>query len=181
MSTIERPAHHECMLDLETLGKGPSACLLSIGAVIFDADGIVDTFHVYVDPEDHASHGGVVDASTVMWWMDPQRAEAREVMMAVDAADRLPLNTALVRFAQWLGGDRPVYGCGPAFDNTILRSAYEMVGLPPPWEFWNDRCYRTIRSEHREVPVVRQGVFHNALDDATTQALHLINIRKSMK
>lgn len=181
MAIIERPAHHECMLDLETLGKSPRACMLSIGAVIFDADDVVDQFHVYIDPEDHTRYGGVIDASTVLWWMDPQRAEAREVMMNVLPDQRLPLAAGLMQFSNWLGGDRLVHGCGPTFDNAILRAAYEMVGIAPPWNYWNDRCYRTLRGEHREVPAVRHGTFHNALDDAITQAKHLIAIRKSLK
>jgi len=40
--------------------------------------------------------------------------------------------------------------------------------------FWNDRCYRTMKAQHRDVDFVRLGTFHNALHDAESQAEHLL-------
>lgn len=44
-----------------------------------------------------------------------------------------------------------------------------------PWDFWNDRCYRTIAAMH-DRRRFQQGVHHNALDDAKSQVEHLIQI-----
>jgi exodeoxyribonuclease VIII len=46
------------------------------------------------------------------------------------------------------------------------------------WEFWKDRCYRTIKNCYPDVPFDRRGTHHNALDDARSQALHLIAINE---
>lgn len=49
------------------------------------------------------------------------------------------------------------------------------AGLEQPWAFWNDRCYRTLKARS-ELKIARTGTHHNALDDAKSQALHLITI-----
>lgn len=67
-----------------------------------------------------------------------------------------------------------VWGNGAAFDNVILASAYRRVTAGTPWQYWNDRCYRTVKALHPDVPMQRTGDHHNALDDAISQAHQLI-------
>jgi exodeoxyribonuclease VIII len=43
-----------------------------------------------------------------------------------------------------------------------------------PWRHWNDRCYRTVKSLYPDVKLERVGTHHNAVDDAESQARHLI-------
>ena len=61
-------------------------------------------------------------------------------------------------------------------DNVILRSAYQRRRIEPPWLWWNDRCYRTVKALHRDVPFERLGTHHKAIDDAISQAQHLIRM-----
>ena len=65
---------------------------------------------------------------------------------------------------------------GADFDNSILNFAFTKAGIPIPWSPWSGRCYRTIKSIFNGVKLSRKGTYHNALDDAKTQALHLIDI-----
>ena len=60
--------------------------------------------------------------------------------------------------------------------NIILSEAYQRIGTSAPWPFWKDRCYRTMKNMHPGVQMERAGTHHNALDDAKTQALHLMRI-----
>lgn len=170
----------EAMLDLETLGNGNNACILSIGVVLFDpkGDGIHSKFEVHVDPASCVAAGLQMDASTVMWWLDPGRAAARDELFM---HARIDLRDALARTSGFLVNDRPVWGNGATFDNVILRSAYKATGTSCPWMFWNDRCYRTIKSLHPGVKLERVGVHHSAVDDAASQALHLQKIFKGAK
>ena len=69
-----------------------------------------------------------------------------------------------------------IWGNGAAFDNVILRTAYERLGLKAPWNFWDDRCFRTVKALHPEVEYVKSGAAHNALDDAKNQALYLMKV-----
>lgn len=173
----------ECMVDLETLGAGNSAVLLSIGACKFLPHGQgVDIhaphrFEVFVAPQSCVDIGMKMDASTVLWWMDPERGEARDVMMA-NLARAVPIQVALSRFNAWLGQDMPVWGNGATFDNVIMNSAYTLAGVARPWMFWNDRCYRTMKSKFPSVKMQRTGIHHSALADAVSQAEHLQSINR---
>lgn len=164
------------MLDLETMGNGPDAAIIAIGVVEFDIaeKAIGSEFSVNVDLESSVKAGGVMDASTVMWWM-------RQSDQARSAFERQGerIEVALHLFSQWMASRGPrkdvlVWGNGAAFDNVILASAYRHLSIAPPWIFWNDRCYRTIKAQHPAITMDRSGTHHNALDDARSQALHLI-------
>lgn len=165
----------DVMIDLETLGKRGNSVILSIGAVKFNGDGLGDEFYMVVDPQSCIAAGLEMDVSTIMWWMK-QSDEARAAFEREGA--RLPsVLTAFSRFIQDGGnaGDTRVWGNGASFDNPILGNAYHKCGMEQPWKFWNDRCYRTVKSQFPDSPMPRTGTHHNALDDAKSQAQHLIS------
>ena len=172
----------ECMTDLETLGNRNKAVILSIGAcfLIPDGQGIrSDSFEVFVTPESCVDIGMEMDPSTVLWWMAPERGEARDVLMG-KMEKAVHIRDALHRFSAWFGSNKPNWGNGATFDNVILRNAYQLAGIPCPWEFWNDRCYRTMKNLAPSVKMQRQGVHHSAMWDAISQALHLQEITRSI-
>jgi exodeoxyribonuclease VIII len=160
------------MLDLETLGTSANALILSIGAVKFDpmSSEILDSIEIFVDPVDAQRCGGRIDASTVIWWMDETRQEARTVMMAQDNRHDLP--TALGAFSDWFGPESlPVWGNGALFDNLILANAYAAIGEPKPWTYKHDNCFRTLRTIAPGVACPETTLIrHSALGDATIQA-----------
>lgn len=85
-------------------------------------------------------------------------------------------------FSDWAPKDMRPYGNGASFDLSILKAAYDAVGLKAPWKFWDERCYRTIKNDYSQIePDERAGTHHNALDDAKFQALHAIKIRKTLE
>lgn len=165
------------MLDLETMGTGPSSAIVAIGAVRFDpvAGKLGDEFYRVVDLQSAVDDGGVIDPSTVLWWMK-QSDEARREFERVG----FPIRNALLDFAMFIQPDDKVWGNGASFDNVILRSAYEHAGQPCPWKWYNDRCYRTVKSTS-DLKIVNSGVKHNALSDSIAQANHLIEIYASLK
>jgi exodeoxyribonuclease VIII len=73
-----------------------------------------------------------------------------------------------------------VWGNGSDFDNAILAACYAAVGQPLPWDFWHNRCYRTLKALRPELKLQRQGTYHNALDDAKTQAQHAIQLLEAL-
>jgi len=160
------------MVDIETLGKGNNAAILSIGAVKFNpfTYDIYDSFYVPVDPESCQALGLKIDASTVMWWMHADRDDAREAMMI---ETRVDLPSAMYGFVDWFGGDKPVWGNGSTFDNVILSNAFKACNIDQPWMFWNDKCYRTLKGQAKHIKLKRKGTHHNALDDAISQAEHM--------
>lgn len=167
------------MLDLETLGTKPGSVILAIGATKFSVEkGIIDTFYVRVDAKSCVALGLKMDPETVMWWLRQEDAARLEITKPGEHICR-----ALQKFSEWLhqGGDddMEIWGNGAAFDNVLLADAYALAELTRPWKFWNDRCYRTVKSLRPDIAMPRSGTHHNALDDAKTQALHLIQILTS--
>jgi len=81
----------------------------------------------------------------------------------------------------WFPAGATLWGNGSTFDNVILSNAYRAIGVKQPWDFWNDRCYRTLKSLYPHVKLERSGVAHNALDDAKSQAMHAVRIINATK
>ena len=177
----------EFMVDLETMGTGPTAAIVSIGCVPFDRESLtvgLDEFYTVVDLESSLKAGLTAESSTILWWM-MQSEEARTELFS---RRRAQLYEALSALRYWMAGlvpaknDRKVWGNGAAFDNVILSSAYKAVGLETPWNFWNDRCFRTMKNEFADVPLPdRSGLHHKAVDDARYQAECLVEILRSVR
>ena len=161
------------MLDLETLDTSPTSAIISIGAVEFDRTTCFKDkgFYKVVDLQSSFDCGLTISASTIAWWMKQSDA-AREVF-------RQPGNhigNVLFKFSQWLPIDSKIWGNGADFDNAIMQNVYRKTQAKQPWKFWDNRCYRTIAAKYPHIPRVQQGTHHNALDDAISQAEHLIQI-----
>lgn len=181
----------ECMVDLETLGNGNKSVILSIGACLFHPNGDdthSDAFEVFVTPQSCIEIGMQMDVSTVMWWMgancedDAERAKMNEArdLMVKKQTEAVHIRDALHRFSAWIGKGKPVWGNGATFDNVILRNAYSLAGIPCPWSFWHDRCYRTMKGKVPSVKMQREGIHHSAMWDAISQAKHLQRINRSI-
>lgn len=160
------------MLDLETMSTKPDAAIIAIGACTFNHEKVVDQFYAKVSLQSSFDLGGVMDPRTVLWWLK-QSEEARSEF---GKENDLHINSALSLYSQWFVTveGKEVWGCGASFDNVILRTAYERSGQICPWNFWDDRCYRTIKSMPNFPKLERKGTHHNALDDAVYQAECLI-------
>lgn len=164
------------MLDLETMSTQHDAAITSIGAVRFDEIGIINRFSADVSLQSSIDYGLRVDADTVLWWMG-RSDEAREQFQR----PTIPLDRALMDFATWIGDDdAKVWGNGSDFDNVIMESAYQACGIEQPWHGKNNRCYRTIRDQFSDLDFVRIGVSHLAVDDAESQAIHLIKCSEAL-
>lgn len=168
---------NKIMLDLETMGNDSKSAIIAIGAVAFNDNNVVDKFYTQINLTSSMRNGGFVDGSTVMWWLK-QSDEARAAFADNDNAPHL--QSALLEFGNWYnkvnGGE--VWGNGAMFDNSILSSAYKNCGFEQPWKLWDDMCYRTVKNMNKHIKLNRVGTYHNAVDDAESQALHLIEILK---
>lgn len=152
------------MVDIETLGTEAGCAILSIGAVRFGAGKLGDTFHSSIHMRSCADAGLEIDAGTLEWWLE-QDDDAKEVLTGGDE-----LSKVLFKFTEWLDGADEIWANSPSFDCEILQSAYEAVGQPVPWSYYEERDYRTLRSLPVAPDVDQDGVEHDALDDAEHQA-----------
>ena len=163
------------MIDLETMSTDSNAAIVSIGAVFFNENEIGKKFYVNVDLGSSVMAGGVTDQDTINWW----NKQSESVRYALEDMKQ-PIERALKFFTEFLGDAKniKIWGNSSAFDNVILANAYKRLGNDVPWQFWNDRCYRTMKSLFKDVEMKREGEHHNAEDDAVSQAKHLIEIVK---
>jgi len=179
------------MKDLETLGTVPGCSMLSIGIIAFDpmAETVDDLFpdegfYKVVNRQDSRDHFLHESPDTLAWW-EKQSDAARQVLR--DAEDRkksVPLRLAVEESIDYVSShcsprNARMLGNGADFDNPIFTVAAHQVGIKVPWNY-GGRCYRTLKnldeflgSDFKAPKVTRTGTYHNALDDAKTQATHL--------
>lgn len=159
------------MLDIETMGTGSNAAIVAIGAVRFDKNGISDKFDKVVNLTSSLFAGFDIDKETVDWWRNQGIKTQKRLLRRSVSISRV-----LSEFSDWIGKDAIVWGNGSDFDNVIVASAFKKFDMPVPWKFWNNRCYRSIKALNPDIEFERVGLHHNAVDDAESQALHLIKL-----
>lgn len=178
---------HHIMIDLETRGTMAGCIPLSLGAVVFDPIGgtLGKEFYTVISTPDAKERFLREEAGTMEWW-GKQSEEARRVLAESEHPDAPTLPKALAHFNQWLSGIGSknalrIHGNGADFDNPILRVAYDAAQVEPFYYPYGGRCYRTMKCldellgpEFRFEKLERTGTHHNALDDAKSQALHLM-------
>jgi exodeoxyribonuclease VIII len=165
------------MIDIETLGNGPTSVILSIGVVAFDPDSnaIGENFHQLINIDSCLRAGLTVDGSTIQWWMTQPDA-ARELFNKLDEHG-LSLHHALAELRDWMNNisKAPIFWCNhPSFDAAILENAYRRCDMKSPWQYYNVKDYSTIRGSIPKALFdkirVRPEVAHDAMHDALAQA-----------
>jgi exodeoxyribonuclease VIII len=167
------------MVDLETLGTGPTAAVVSIGAVVMRKSGLGKEFLRTIDLSAEARHGKA-DPKSINWWFK-QSEEARSALLKESVHPRV----AAADFRDWInrvcaGTSPTLWGNSAAFDCVIIRNWMARQRVQLPSTHWNDRCYRTVRQLRTDIKMRRIGTHHGALDDAKSQAKHLRRILSAL-
>jgi len=175
------------MVDLETTGRKAGCPIIAIGAVFFTSSApegsewMGPTFYSPVSHESCLALGLRDDPETIAWWAR-QSPEARKVLEESKTADSLP--NVLRTFSEFVAANAldpksvQMWGNGSDFDNVILSECYDVCGIQRPWGAFESRCYRTLKSHHYNIKLVRSGVHHHALHDAISQAEHAVRLLK---
>ena len=175
----------DIMIDLETMGTGKDACILAIAAVYFNpkTGELGDEFYTNVNLQSNINAGRDIDASTLIWWMQQEKAAQEQVFALNHTAPKL--SDAIKDFASFFTTDScKVWGNGSVFDITILETAFNKCKTPIAWKFWNIRDVRTAVdmgqlldfNPKKDMPFT--GTRHNALDDSKHQAKYVSAIYK---
>lgn len=182
------PKFDNLMIDFETLATTADAMVVSVGAVKFNIDtGEIDPngYYTALELDEQFLHRRRVMSGTLTWWMSPDQRPAQDVFLDKNTK---PISEFLPEFADFIGGaieqkNMKMWSNGASFDLPILQHLYVDNGIEPPWKFWNDSCYRTIKN----LPMMKglvlpkfDGTKHNALADAMWQAQCLCIMWKHM-
>jgi hypothetical protein len=87
------------MVDIETMGKKPTAPIVSIGAVFFNLHtGVLGKeFYSVVSLKSSMANGAIAEPDTILWWLK-QSAEARAAICESDEDDGLEIVDVLNEF-----------------------------------------------------------------------------------
>ena len=166
------------MLDLETLGTGPNAVILSIGATCFNIEKgtkpFGDSFYCKIDIQSCLDMNLTVDASTIMWWASNLKEGIGG--STFDREGRYPLGDALMKFKSWYEQTNGLIWGDGDFDTVILKNAFIACSIEIPWNFKKVRCFRTIRKMFPRVEWNSAYVEHSALSDSMAKAEYLVTL-----
>lgn len=169
----------DVMIDIETLGTRHDAMIIQIGACYFDCETgeIGETFKANIDPSKFG-HKFTVDYETIAWWFG-QSDQARAMVLANPTG----LGWALTDLDAFLNLEKnPCVWSHATFDMSILVNAFKVADLPFSIPFRNMRDIRTLMDlANHHTGVVREGVHHNALDDAKFQVVYCVEAMQKLK
>ena len=151
------------MLDLETMGTKSNSAIISIGAVEFDilTGKTGREFYRNVSLQSCISLGLIVDADTIMWWMEQSQAARK----SLTEGEVISINQALVDFREFCNKEYQIWGNSARFDLGLMQDAYNKANIDIPWDFRKEKCVRTLVSFNPEVKknLDFKGTAHNAL------------------
>lgn len=180
--------------DLETLGTGPDAVVLEIGAVPFDPNGsdTVDTLlplarQFTLPIQSQLDAGRKVDAGALQFWLAPEQRTTKAGYMFERVAHQDKFyphySHALDLFLEWclaefnvLSAPPPArsWANSPSFDHVKLRGLLESCKrtVPVLLSYRHERDVRTLRDFCGIVDFPTWGLApHDAVHDAVYQAL----------
>jgi hypothetical protein len=152
------------MIDIEGLGTGPDAAILTIAAQSFDpfGTGHYDR-HYYARITLESQENRRIQDDTLSWWATQPEAQAE----AFAEDNRIPLDQALDELYRLAWQHDYIWAQGPTYDINILEHAYKSYGKTQPWQFYRIRDSRTVLSLWPGRPVPPTS--HHALEDTRKQ------------
>ena len=159
------------MVDIETMGNKSKSAIISIGAVNFDIQSgeTGRQFYCNISLQSCLDAGLTVNADTIMWWMR-QSDEARKALNS----NTIPLKQGLILFHNWLcevPDDYQIWGNSARFDLGLLDDAYFSIGDKTPWNYWQERCVRTLVAFN---PFLKKSIVNELPHDAISDCLYQI-------
>ena len=152
------------MIDIEGLGTGPDATILTIAAQSFDpfGKGYYDRcYYARITLESQENRS--IQQDTIDWWATQPEAQAE----AFAEDNRIPLDQALDELYRLAWQHDYIWAQGPTYDVNILEHAYKSYNKTQPWQFYRIRDSRTVLSLWPGRPVPPTS--HHALEDTRKQ------------
>lgn len=191
--------YHHIMVDLETMGNGPTASIIQIGACSFNVECngqdtfVIDyKFLIDVDLQSCIDAGLTLSADTILWWMAQNEAPRLDIVgrqKITPLQCPLLLNDALKEFSDFVNTVKYknqitpeieykqlcIWGHG-SFDIPILINAFGKTEHKVPWHY---RCPKDIRTltflSGLSTKEYKTPDAHNALADCLVQARYVID------
>ena len=165
--------------DLETCALCPTAAVMSIGAVAWNADAEDNPFtegfpgdycfYRHVDLRSSFVDGFTFDSKTSEWWAT-QNEDAKKALLEYDDVTLLPIDSVIKEFFSFIqyvqeetfAKEVKLWSQGTDFDIAILRNICKKYGIEVPVSHKNFRDHRTFFMEGAKIVCDKAGV---ELDD----------------
>lgn len=138
-------------IDLETLGRGPDAVILSCGIAVLiggpEPTHTLTATELFPDIGHQLSRGRKIEYETVKWWATEGPPA---YPFKYPEEKRLHLNNLCSEILSRTNGSDEIWSNSPTFDLAILRHLFHSVGFSEPWPFWKERDFRTLKSIFRK-------------------------------
>lgn len=176
------------MIDTETLGKKPTAAIVSIGAVVFNpyCKVILKTFEAHICPGLVEKAGFTVEQEAIEWWNLPEQSEAAKTSLTGE----LSPEEAMHLFADWMNqqgeySSRVIWTKGLDFDIPKIENHFERFGIDIPYDYQNKSEVRTVMRQAKRKGYDVDKLFinhspHTALGDASFQASIVIEANMAL-
>ncbi|SNS22653.1 protein of unknown function [Anaerovirgula multivorans] len=170
----------DIMVDIETLGNKPDSNIIQLAAATFDIrTGYVG--RIFNECANITMNETMkTTGSTIKWWLNTNKELLQDILNRGSMS-----SDDLVRcFCRWLNeqeGAVYLWGDGTLFDNNLIRTQMENLGLKYPINYRNDRDVRTILElAYTKVGKTREQFLaryeNNNAHDAIDDVLHQIEI-----
>lgn len=160
------------MIDLETYSTLCNGVFRSVGGVLFDLNEHTESMFNYgVDIEDALMAGLVIDKGAIDFWRN-QPKENRNRLLNMPKSALIDVLEGIEHTMREVFSDLSkvyLWSHGSNFDVVLLENAYNVVGMKAWWKYSNVRDTRTFFDVTNYTYKSKGG--HDALDDATNQAL----------
>ena len=161
--------------DLETCALCPTAAVMSIGAVTWNADAETNPFtdgfsgvycfYQHVDLRSSFVDGFTFDKRTSDWWM-AQNDDAKRALLEYDEVPLRPIDSVIEGFfsfiakvqAETSAKEVKLWSQGSDFDIAILRNICGKYDIEIPVSYLNFRDHRTFFMEGAKIICDKAGV-----------------------
>lgn len=171
---------NDVMVDLETWGSGNNAVVVQIGAVFFNRQtgAMGEKFKCNVQARTAVKHGFDIDADTIYWWL---RQDPDAIKSITNGEDKLNITDAFSRFNDFLEPAKCVWSHA-TFDFVIIQNVMRTLEIKPSFHYRAARDIRTLvdLSGINIKSIKREGVHHDALDDAIFQVKYCVQAMRKM-
>lgn len=160
--------------DLETCALCPTAAVMSIGAVVWNADaednpfadGLPDeySFYRHVDLRSSFVDGFTFDSKTAEWWAT-QDDDAKKALLEYDCVPLCPIDSIIEDFFGFIedfqketsAKEVMLWSQGTDFDIAILRNICRRYDIEVPVSHKNFRDHRTFFMEGAKIICDKAG------------------------
>ena len=159
------------MIDIETLGKGPNAMVLSIAAVKFDHNEVIKAVEIYPDLDEQQQNYHQIDIDTLLWWM-----KSKEILSEYLSKHRKNLNFCYHQLAFFLfdrTAETKIWSKSPRFDLQILENLWN--NHPHLWDYRSQGDVRMaeFKLQQRNIELKKSDKAHDSLSDCFAQVINV--------